>query len=422
MSQRLQLCICSSLYRKRNQGSWKCLCSASIIKSRVLLDSTYKHWFITPGKLRSELALCSEELIERFLKSLSQEEVQEYKRVVPGIAVRVLKQKKPVPADPAEKVGESVKMAPGKKVEKSKIEDAEVVLTETYKEALNKILDSPLAGVTDAFTGLLEVLLKTFEYRGFDVKKIQQIVAYRQSLIPTGETIYLTEDQKSKLPIGGVDNLNNVILFSIAIFNHRGNNLEAIKSGLTPNVLHTFDAFVNHMVLRSNVLEKGTKAKNPNVLTLARIAAAFPIHALKLAIQEQNVRKVVNMADIGLTHGRMGKALSHPVAPSVLDDDMIKSNAVFITFLTSYRLNQLIGGKNKADPERLWLFHKAALASPAVKRTDRTAFWETIVKDEDQPTLLACGLAAKGVLKGLIDDELIEEIEAYTLPMEQAGE
>ncbi len=422
MSQRLQLCICSSLYRKRNQGSWECLCSASIIKSRILLDSTYKHWYITPGKLKSELTLCSEGLIERFLKGLSQEKVQEYKRVVPGIVARVLKQRKSVLTDLTREEGDSTSMAPGKKSEKPKIEDAEVVLTETYKAALNSILNSPLAAVTDAFTELLEVLLKTFEYRGFDVKKIQQIVAYRQSLIPLGETIYLSEDQKSKLPIGGVDNLNNVILFSIAIFNHRGNNLEAIRSGLTPNVLHTFDAFINHLVLRSNVLEKGSKAKNPNVLTLARIAAAFPIHALKLAIQEQNVRKVVNLADIGLTFGPLGKALSHPVAPSVLDEAMIKSHAGFITFLTSYRLNQLIGGKNKADPDRLWLFHKAALASPAVKRADRTAFWATVVKVEDQPALLACGLAAKVVLKDLIADELLEEIEAYTLPEVQDGE
>ncbi len=41
---------------------------------------------------------------------------------------------------------------------------------------------------------------------------------------------------------------------------------------------------------------------------------------------------------------------------------------------------------------------------------------------EDQPALLACGLAAKVVLKDLIADELLEEIEAYTLPEVQDGE
>ncbi len=48
--------------------------------------------------------------------------------------------------------------------------------------------------------------------------------------------------------------------------------------------------------------------------------------------------------------------------------------------------------------------------------------WATVVKVEDQPALLACGLAAKVVLKDLIADELLEEIEAYTLPEVQDGE
>ncbi|MGV4398125.1 hypothetical protein, partial [Pandoraea pneumonica] len=192
-------------------------------------------------------------------------------------------------------------------------------LSVDHQAELDRILSDPLGEFPDAFNANLVEFLKVYDYKGFDVKRIQFLVAFRQSRLKSGSVLLLEDNKKGKsIELTGHQNLNQVILLCIALFNHRGNNLEAIKSGLGTGLIEaTFTTFVSNMGLKSNVIEKGAKTKSPDVLTLARIAAAFPIHALKLAASESNTRRVISLSDIGLAFDALGKVLCHPVAPSV---------------------------------------------------------------------------------------------------------
>lgn len=414
MSDRVKRCICLSKFAKRSAATVDCFCSASVIKERYLADSSYSHWYISPDRLKEELSVCNKALIEVYLSKLSAGDLVKYLRVVPAIVkkLRKVQQSKESDISTLDSTATSFSEEGDGTALSSTMSDS---LSADHQTELDRILSDPLGEFPDAFTANLSEFLKVYEYKGFDVKRIQFLVAFRQSKLKAGSVLLLEDSKKGKsIELTGHKNLNQVILLCIALFNHRGNNLEAIKSGLGTGLIEaTFTTFVSSMGLKSNVIEKNAKTKSPDVLTLARIAAAFPIHALKLAASESNTRKVVSLSDVGLAFDPLGKVLCHPVAPSVLDTAMIETGAIWITFLASLRLNQLIGGKNKADPDRLWLYHRSALCSPAAEESARTKFWDTM----DLQGLADVAAQAKVKVETLVKDkDVLKEIVEFTLP------
>nr|QRW41967.1 MAG: nucleoprotein [Culex Bunyavirus 2] len=414
MSSRANRCICNSKFAKRSAVATDCSCSASIVKERYLADSSYSHWYISPDRLQEELSVCNKALVEVYLGTLDLNDLVKFQRVVPAI---VQKLKKILQSS---KTSTNIlRTTAAKASEERRITALGSVMSDSlsadHQAELDRILSDPLGEFPDAFNANLVEFLKVYEYKGFDVKRIQFLVAFRQSRLKSGSVLLLEDNKKGKsIELTGHQNLNQVILLCIALFNHRGNNLEAIKSGLGTGLIEaTFTTFVSNMGLKSNVIEKGAKTKSPDVLTLARIAAAFPIHALKLAASESNTRRVISLSDIGLAFDALGKVLCHPVAPSVLDSDLVETGAVWITFLASLRLNQLIGGKNKADPDRLWLYHRSALCSPAAEESARTKFWATMELDGLAEIAAEARLKVEALVK---DRDVLKEIDEFVLP------
>nr|BBU41515.1 nucleocapsid protein [Culex pseudovishnui bunya-like virus] len=414
MSSRANRCICHSKFAKRSAIVTDCSCSASIIRERYLADNSYSHWYISPEKLKEELSVCNKALVEAYLSKLRFGELIKFQRVVPVVVQKLKKVLQSNKSDDYDLNPTALQVSGEKEasVLGSIMSDS---LSADYQTELTRILSDPLGEFPNTFNANLAEFLKVYEYKGFDVKRIQFLVAFRQSRLKSGSVLLLEENKKGRhIDLTGHHNLNQVILLCIALFNHRGNNLEAIKSGLGTGLIESsFVNFATGMGLKSNVIEKGAKTKSPDILTLARIAAAFPIHALKLAASESNTRKVVSLADVGLAFDSLGKVMCHPVAPSVLDSDMIKTGAIWITFLASLRLNQLIGGKNKADPDRLWLYHRSALCSPAADEPARTKFWETMELDGLAEIAVEARLKVEALVK---DKDVLKEIGEFTLP------
>lgn len=414
MSSRANRCICHSKFAKRSAAVTDCSCSASIIRERYLADSSYSHWYISPEKLKEELSVCNKALVEAYLSKLSFGELIKFQRVVPVVVQKLRKVLQSNKSDNYD-LNPTASQVSGEKEAPALGSIMSDSLSADHQTELTRILSDPLGEFPNTFNANLAEFLKVYEYKGFDVKRIQFLVAFRQSRLKSGSVLLLEENKKGRhIDLTGHQNLNQVILLCIALFNHRGNNLEAIKSGLGTGLIESsFVNFATGMGLKSNVIEKGAKTKSPDVLTLARIAAAFPIHALKLAASESNTRKVVSLADVGLAFDSLGKVMCHPVAPSVLDSDMIKTGAIWITFLASLRLNQLIGGKNKADPDRLWLYHRSALCSPAADEPARTKFWETMELDGLAEIAVEARLKVEALVK---DKDVLKEIGEFTLP------
>lgn len=258
------------------------------------------------------------------------------------------------------------------------------------------------------FDGMLAEFLKTFEYKGFDVEKIRRVFAERMSKIKPGSKLVIGT---TELALDDPTKANSVICFLVALFNLRGTNLDSVLDGLEGSTKTSFKALTTCLALQSKVTVSG-KSKSSDTLTLSRLAAAFPIHAVCMATDEAVTRKVINMREIGLNEDPMGKALMHPMAASVISDAMINAGTVFVTFWASYKLNQLIGGKNKAAPDRLWLFHRAALQSKAATTAQREALWSHL-KVEVDPSLVETIKLAKTAVGNLVDNELFMEIEAF---------
>lgn len=285
---------------------------------------------------------------------------------------------------------------------------------QSWIEAVNQVAaDMPDTCISEAFLEVYEAFLETFEYKGFDVEKIRQTFANRMaSKFRPGTCI---EIGKKKVEFGSPKSTSSVVCFLVSLFNLRGTNLTAISDGLEGETKSGFKALASGLQLQSKVSQEG-KAKSSETLTLARLACAFPLQAVMMATNDKSTRKVINMSEVGLS-GDTGlfKAIMHPMCASLLTPSMVLAGFHFVTFLASFKLNQLIGGKTKAGVDRLWLFHKAALNSKAANDKQKTSLWtrlELNLKDSDMMSIIQ--LSKEGV-KPLVGDKLYEEMEAFTL-------
>lgn len=382
---RLKRCICKDNWQKRNHPQpWTCTCSARVVRKSILKDLTYKIIPLTPQNLKEQESILDAQLLSKYILETKSSKV------------------KPQVTQPT-----STQSSPGQ----PKIPEAETpAAMATWEDAVQAVANSlPDQCRAKEFDAAFDEFIKTFEYRGFDVEKIRMLLAVRLSKIKSGTKLTIGKDVYS---IEAPTCVNLIVCFLVSLFNLRGTNLDSITEGLDGDTKNSFKALCASLALQSKVTVAG-KAKSAETLTLGRIAAAFPIHAVVMATGEKVTRKVFNMSDIGLNHDDLGKALMHPMAASVITDDMINVGVVFITFWASFKLNQLIGGKEKAPIERLWLFHKAALMSKAASTAQREALWKKLNVVMDEAVLVSISLAKEQVTKLIKDENLLKEIEEF---------
>nr|QRD99860.1 MAG: nucleocapsid [Evros bunya-like virus] len=422
---RLKRCICASGSAK-TRPDFSCNCLARVIKLGALKDFGIDICLITPDSVKKFNWLISKTLLERYYyqkrsAEITQRELEENTRKFQTRAPAKVIEKDPVKVTPTptDKPTVSAKEAPAPV--DTPLKDSSVSRKEetigimalknlSWMEVMEKIV---LESVTSDLDGFLtkhsEAFLTAYEYKGFDVEVIRKTLLERFSKMKAGTKLYICD--KVEIELAGKEALSTAIQYLVALFNLRGNNLDAIADGLEREAKGSFNAIKTALGLQSKVKVAG-KTKSADTLTLARIAAAFPIHSLRWVMRPECTRKVISMSDCGLSSSPLAKCLTHPVVPSVLTNSMIKvDKVVYITFLASFRLNQLIGGKEKATPDRLWLFHKAALSSKACTDGQKEDFWKTV--DFEQVELRTAVELASELLENLLDYEVLKEIKDF---------
>lgn len=274
-------------------------------------------------------------------------------------------------------------------------------------DALNRIISDDLGSLSPDFASLFEECLEAFEYKGFDPDKTRRVLALRQSKL-RDETVIEVGPSKV-IGIAGPKGLNNLISFLVALFNVRGNNLDAIKNGLEGNTKVTFDALVAALDLKSRVMIQG-KLKSSETLTLSRISAAFPLHSLTVVRNLKFNRKIIDLSDIGVNDSDLGRCIQHPVCASTITNQMVEDGCQAITFLASLRLNAVIGFNQKNTPERLWLYHLAILASKAVPEARRQGYWGKLYAPDIVREWI---MQAKKILKKDLPEALYDSVTQY---------
>nr|QRD99861.1 MAG: nucleocapsid [Abdera bunya-like virus] len=430
---RFQRCICYDKYQKRTRRDFTCNCSAKLIKERYLRDPSNKIWRLTPSRIKVAEAECDPILVHHHLKArkptVAQREFRSKARQTcqKSVSAHI----RPVTWDFSNQAGSSkliqefslnlipsipeesesflkriVALEPTKMAPK---QPSQVKINQAMLDELDRIMSTASAIKTIISDSNLAIFLKTFEYKGFDAEKIRKLVAIKHAGFRSGTKFAISEE--TEVDITGTNSLYVLIAILVGLFNARGNNLDTIKDGLTPRVAQSFEYVVTAMSLHSKVLASG-RSKSSETLTLARISAAFPLHSLNMVSRPEFTRRMISLADIGLDQTTaLGKCFAHPMAASCLTEEMKSQGLAWITFLASCRLNQVIGGRDKARPDRLWLFHKAALNSRAVQDDHKQEFWESVEYEASQlKTVIS---AAKTELEQIIPPELIAEMEAY---------
>lgn len=463
---RVNRCCCFSAFKKRKSLSRiRCVCSARLILARLLSDRAVSIQPITERYIRENWPLLDRHLLEiyraeeviynregfiRKSKKSYQRFLSEENRRREELAREVANPRPELEAREEERLDEEVEIK-RIKVEQEDLEDLvkesehklkdiafvhlniKTELIEEDKVTLIKeevesdlslsIMDKWASAVADVaqkvadncqsdeFSKVFADFLTTYEYKGFDVQKIRTTFVKRMADMKPGEVVYIGT---TKIDLTDPGNSNTIICYLVSLFNLRGTNIENITEGLEGNTKVTFRSFCNNLGLQSRVSVSG-KAKSAETLTLGRIAAAFPIHAVTIATDEKMDRKVISMSDIGLKNDPLSKALMHPMAASILTEEMVKEGIVFITFLAAYRLNNLIGGSNKAKPDRLWLFHQASLKSKAAELKQRKSLWARVLYAPKDEAMLASIKLAKEEVAKVVDDGILEEINNFKL-------
>lgn len=274
-------------------------------------------------------------------------------------------------------------------------------------DALNRIISDDFGSLSPDFASLFEECFEAFEYKGFDPDRTRRVLAFRQSKL-RDDTVIQVGPSKI-IGIAGPKGLNNLISFLVALFNVRGNNLDAIKGGLEGNTKVTFDALVASLDLKSKVMIQG-KPKSSETLTLSRISAAFPLHSLTVVRNLKFDRKIIDLSDIGVNDSDLGRCLQHPVCASTITNQMVEDGCQAITFLASLRLNAVIGVNQKNTPERLWLYHLAMLASKAVPEARKQIYWGKLYAPDVVREWI---MQARKILKKDLPEALYDSVTQY---------
>lgn len=218
-------------------------------------------------------------------------------------------------------------------------------------------------------------VMETYRYQGFDVEAIREVFLRRYNALQRGTILKLSDIYSFE--IGGPENLSKMISFLAFLFDYRGNNLQAIEDGLDGDYRAPFKFIVTGLQIKAKVMEKGKKTKSKDTLTLARIAAVFPLSAINVVTQNGYNRKVIDMSEVGLDQASAAsRIMCHPMVASILMAKHKNASWPFVTFLAALKLNDLIGPKEKQSGQAILQYHLAALESKAVSKELKKAFWE----------------------------------------------
>lgn len=404
---REKCCICSAKEIYTKKPSWICSCTAGLYKTKVLKEtckgkkSQKKVESLDEGQVFNFKVVSSrkldelwernpyifQELARRRLASRSQkkvrEEIEEEKKLVKERAKEEIKKKFRV-AVPRE-------LSPIKGTEQEStmaaldIDDIDAALMAAM-EAANKAGD--ISTVSARMRGLQDV----FKYHGFDVEHIRKVFIVWFSKLPESLKVYFSDNDE--VEVSGTRNLPACLSLLAFLYNFRGNNTKNILLGLDDRKKAGLSKLLAGLHIKDKVLEKkGTKeSKSRDTLTLSRICAAFPLFAMKIAVQPDYDRKVVDLSDVGIDQSLpVYRALCHPLAASMLSGQMKRRGCIYITFLAAVKLNNIIGPKGvKTDASSVWTYHKAVLGSKAANEEQKVAFWASLQEPDevDVPVLI----------------------------------
>lgn len=246
-------------------------------------------------------------------------------------------------------------------------------------------------------------------YQGFDVQKFRVHFRNRCMKLTNKHLIWLSHGKT--IAASGDDNFNTLLAYLICMF-FGGNNIKAIADALP-------EEGKRHWTTLTTMLDiKDGEAKDSTTVTLARIAAAFPVQTVLMVKQPHLYRKLintVNMADVGIEQDSAGtRAIVHPMAGSLLTDEMKQNGWAFITLLCALRRSKITGGssRDKVDYARLWNVQKAILGWKAVDDDVKREFWENLKVKEDvsDDIIKAC----KKVVREQVPTDLFQDILKYS--------
>lgn len=115
------------------------------------------------------------------------------------------------------------------------------------------------------------------------------------------------------------------------------------------------------------------------VLTLSRIVSAYPLHTLKVAMKDTELKSLINLSDLNIASSTEAhRVLSLPLTASTFTDKLKKKGAPRVSFTAAIRVSAVIGKKEtRENPDymELWKYHKYTLQSNAAVANHKKAFW-----------------------------------------------
>lgn len=280
---------------------------------------------------------------------------------------------------------------------------------EQWNQAFNAVLNSTDIDIFKNF--LTKEFVETYgykqqykaRYQGFDVQLFRAHF-YKRCMMLTNCLIWLGPGKT--IAASGDKNFNTLIFYLISML-IRGKTIKAIEDGLP-------EEGKSHWTTLTTMLDiKDEEAKNSTTVTLDRIAVSFPMHAVGLMKEPRYFRKLIDMADVGIEQDSAGtRAIVHPMAGSLLTDDMKQNGWVFITLLSALRRNKITGGSSRGKVEyaRLWNVQKAILGWKAVTEDIKREFWKDLKEDVSDDMIKAC----KKVVSEQVPTDIFQEILEYS--------
>lgn len=263
------------------------------------------------------------------------------------------------------------------------------------------------AQLYDAF--LSKEFIKQYEYKGFDVEEFRKhLINTIRDKIKNRHKIWLAPE--NSIACDGPEGMQSLIHYLIMLYNLRGNNISNIMKGLPEQGRTNLESIVSTLEIKNKVSDKEGEARNTLTITLSRIAAAFPVHAVGMARCDAFKRKMIDLSDVGINQEQgWEKAIAHPMAASLLLKEHYDDGWLWITYLCSIRMNKLIGKKGAKDVHKTqWIFHKAMLCSKAASDQVKMEFWGGL--DIPKGIIEACEAEVKRVAPA----EITEEIDSYS--------
>lgn len=417
-------CICSESERVCTGSYWICHCTASLYTTRALnaigkgsarklhllsynevvnfggpvsLEKFLEVWHRVPSAFSKAVReqIVKERVAQksapnsrrRFLQSLS----KDWQRDQEVLRRELAKEKERKLREEAQIKEDEERQARELEEEEERIRKLEKEAEEQKKRAMadpSAVTDEDLRAMEASLDGLgidtlmvhLATLKDLYRYQGFDPANIRDVFLRWFKTVPVDHVVHVTETQT--INVGGINNLKNCLTMLAFLYNYRGNNTKAILEGLSETPAGRLKTLLSKLHIMDHVIEKvgGKDVKNKDTLTLSRVAAAFPLYAMRVAINAGYDRKMIDMSDIGISQDSgVYKALCHPLAGSMLTKTQKKNKYQVFTFIAAVKFNAIIGKKgSKEDIGQIWVYHQAVLNSTAAKEEHKEAFWRDL--------------------------------------------